>query len=158
MATTLRPLLIRTGREFFHDADKAEDVAQEVLMRLWVMRNRIEAGTSLKPLAVRMAKNVCISTWRHERHTVPIMEGKDVCNGNTEPPPDMDESDNAVMIRRIMARLTDRERRLMRMRNEERMEIGEIAAVTGLDARSVSVMLSRARRKIMELIKKGGDI
>lgn len=66
----LRPHLIKVGRDFFNDSDKAEDVVQEVLMRLWLIREKIASTGNLQSLATRMAKNVCISMWRHERHTI----------------------------------------------------------------------------------------
>ena len=158
MVSGLRPHLIKVGRNFFNDADKAEDVAQEVLMRLWVAREKITATDNLHPLATRMAKNVCISMWRHERHTVTEEYNKERENIIIAPDTEMEDRDNAQILQQAMERLTAGERRLMAMRAEEGMEIDRIAAVTGITPRSASVMLSRARKKIMELLKKGGNL
>ena len=65
IAIELRPMLLDLGYRFFADKSKAEDVVQEVLMRLWVMRNRLGPDDNIKALSVRMAKNVCVSQWRH---------------------------------------------------------------------------------------------
>ncbi len=158
MVSELRPHLTKVGRNFFNDADKAEDVAQEVLMRLWVAREKITATDNLHPLATRIAKNVCISIWRHERHTLTKEYDKEKENIATAPDTEMEDRDNAQLLRQAMERLTKGERRLMAMRNEEGMEIDRIAAVTGITPRSASVILSRARKKIIELLKKGGNI
>ncbi len=157
IAKELRPCLIKVGRDFFNDVDKAEDVAQEVLMRLWVARERIAFADNLRPLAIRMAKNVCISMWRHERY---IVTGEyDRERGPTiVVDTEIEDRDNVQLLQHAMEQLTAGEQRLMAMRTEEGMEISHIAAVAGITPRSVSVILSRARKKIIELLKKGGNL
>ena len=63
----LRPRLKDIGRQFFGDEEMAEDIAQETLMRLWLLRDRIDPQTDIKPLVVRMAKNLCVSEWRKQK-------------------------------------------------------------------------------------------
>ena len=62
IAQQLRPKLLNIGRQFFNDEDCAEDIAQETLMRLWLLRERIEQQIGIVPLAIRMAKNITISS------------------------------------------------------------------------------------------------
>lgn len=158
IAKELRPCLVGIGLNFFGDADKAEDVAQEVLLRLWLLRERIDFTVPVRPLAVRMAKNVCISMWRHDSHTSPEATGKDIADTVTVSPPEMEDSDNTRLLHCAMEGLTAAERRLMRLRNEEGLDIQQISAITGIAPRSVSVMLSRARHKILNMLKKGGHL
>ena len=47
IAQQLRPQLLNIGRQFFNDEDCAEDIAQETLMRLWLLRERIEQQLGL---------------------------------------------------------------------------------------------------------------
>ena len=61
IARKLRPLLQSIGHRFFADPSRADDVAQEVLMRLWLMRERVNVEQGVEPLAVRMAKNYCVN-------------------------------------------------------------------------------------------------
>lgn len=67
IAKTLRPELLAVGRDFFADQDTAEDVAQDVLIRLWQMRQRIGDIKDIRQFALRMAKNACIDEWRIRR-------------------------------------------------------------------------------------------
>lgn len=67
MVSRLRPRLKDIGRQFFGNEDMAEDIAQETLMRLWMLRERIKAQMDIEPLAVRMAKNLCVSEWRKQK-------------------------------------------------------------------------------------------
>ena len=66
IAEKLRLRLVKVGREFFADDDKAEDIAQEILTRLWIMRDRVNVQLGVEALAVRMAKNLCVSEWRRQ--------------------------------------------------------------------------------------------
>ena len=71
IATGLRPQLLRVGYDFFGNNEKAEDVAQEVLMRLYVNLDDIEEDYIL-PMAIRIAKNYCVSEWRKEKRFVTL--------------------------------------------------------------------------------------
>ena len=39
-------------------ADNAEDLVQEVMLRLWNMRSRLDSGDKLKSLAMTMTRNL----------------------------------------------------------------------------------------------------
>ena len=155
IAVKLRLRLLKVGRDFFADDDKSEDIAQEVLMRLWVMRGRINVELGVEALAVRMAKNLCVSEWRRQsaHRSVPIDERMAV---DDRPTAKVEISDNEAVLKRALSQLTRSEQRLYLMRHEADMDIGQISPATGLGARSVRAMLSAARRKLFETIKRGG--
>ena len=79
IARKLRPRLFSIGREFFGDSDTAEDIAQETLMRLWVMRGRVAADTGVEALVVRMARNVCVSEWRRRKVRLALRRTRGLC-------------------------------------------------------------------------------
>ena len=69
-AQRIRPRLIELGRSFFGSEAQAEDAAQEALVRLWVLRDRVNDSTYAESLLVRMMKNICVSMWReHHQQT-----------------------------------------------------------------------------------------
>jgi len=157
IARTLRPLLFSVGREFFRNDSMADDVAQEALTRLWLVHGRIDIKNNIEALAVRMAKNICVSEWRRQkvRRTIGISENMKVTD-NTQT--GMYNRDNHMILDKAVSRLSATEQQLYRMRHEAGMEISQIAAVTGIQPRSISAMLSTARRKLLEMIKRQGGI
>jgi len=152
----LRPRLTDIGRQFFGNEEMAEDIAQETLMRLWMLRERIEWQTDIEPLAVRMAKNLCVSEWRKQK----------VRQGNVLPADSTTHEDiqrnvelkeEIARLQKAISQLKPTEQRLFCMRHEAEMDIQQISAVTGIGVRSVSAMLSTAKRKLLEILNpKGG--
>ena len=156
IVSELRPRLKDIGRQFFGDEEMAEDIAQETLMRLWLLRDRIDPQTDIKPLVVRMAKNLCVSEWRKQKVRqenalqVEVTAHEDI-HRNVE------LKEEIVLLQKAVSQLKPAEQRLFRMRHEAEMDIQQISAVTGIGVRSVSAMLSTAKRKLLEILNpKGG--
>jgi RNA polymerase sigma factor (sigma-70 family) len=152
----LRPRLKDIGRQFFGNEDMAEDIAQETLMRLWMLRERIEPQTDIEPLAIRMAKNLCVSEWRKQKvrqgnaQQVKLIAREDVHR-------DVEMKEEVARLQKAVGQLKPVEQRLFRMRHEAEMDIQQISTVTGIGVRSVSAMLSNAKRKLLEILNpKGG--
>ena len=151
----LRPRLKDIGRQFFGDEDTAEDIAQETLMRLWMLRDRIDAQTGIEPLAVRMAKNLCVSEWRKQKVRQDTL--RVACNAHEDIHHNVELKDEIARLRQAVSQLKPAEQRLFRMRHEAEMDIQQISAATGIGVRSISAMLSTAKRKLLELLNpKGG--
>ena len=157
IATELRSRLKTIGRQFFCDDDAAEDIAQETLMRLWMLRHRIDEQKGIESLAVRMAKNLCVSEWRKQK----VRQGKDL---EVELPAlediqhDMELKEEIKRLYQAVSQLKPAEQRLFRMRHEAEMDIQQISAMTGIGARSISAILSTAKRKLQEILTKKGGI
>ena len=159
IAQQLRPLLLHIGQQFFGNSDNAEDIAQETLMRLWQLRDRIEQKVELEPLAIRMAKNLCISEWRRRqvRNSVSLSKQEAITNETISR--QLEANEAIAQLRSALTRLKPTEQRLFRMRHELEMDITEISAVTGIAPRSVSAMLSTAKRRLSEILNsKGGQL
>ncbi len=158
IAIVLRPRLISVGQKFFTNDDMAEDVAQEVLTRLWVLRSKIDMRQGVDAFAIRMAKNICISEWRRQKLHKLVDINESLIIQDYSPVLQIENSDNEKSLRKAIGRLSKPEQRLFRMRHELDMDIQQIAVVTGIQPRSISAMLSGARKKIMEILKKGGNL
>lgn len=159
IAQQLRPLLLHIGQQFFGNSNNAEDIAQETLMRLWQLRDHIEQKVELEPLAIRMAKNLCISEWRRRqvRNSVSLSKQEAITNETISR--QLEANEAIAQLRSALTRLKPTEQRLFRMRHELEMDITEISAVTGIAPRSVSAMLSTAKRKLSEILNpKGGQL
>lgn len=153
IAQRMRPQLIEMASSFLGSEAQAEDVAQESLIRLWLLRKRVgDTAHDAEALLVRMTKNICVDTWRRQQLEKTLVSGS-ILAPNTQP---MADDDNTRMLQIAISHLPPSEQRLFRMRQELDMDIQQIAAITGIHPRSVSAIISSARKKIIEQLKKGG--
>ena len=146
---------MKLGYSFFSGQEMAADAAQEALLRLWLLREQVADSSHAEALLIRITKNVCVSEWRRKQKMgfMPSLETGNILAEEMQP---MADDDNAQQLASAIQSLTPTEQRLFRMRHELEMDIPQISAVTGLLPRSVSQVVSVARRKIMEKLKKGG--
>lgn len=149
-----RPVLMKLAAGFLHDEAEAEDAVQESLLRLWLLRERLVSPQEFAPLAVRITKNVCISLWREKQKqpTVPLEAIASL--ENISPPGGIEEKENAQRLRQAIDALPPSERRIFLLWQQD-MSIQEIATITGIKPRTVSSMLSLARKKIYSKLKTG---
>ena len=155
VVSRLRPQLLALALQFNADRDAAEDAVQEALMRLWTAWERLAEEEDAERLAVRLTKHACIDAFRQsqQQQTVTLKD-----NAATTSEDAMHETELQQALERAVAALSPSERRLWTLFAEAQMSSAQIAAATGISVRSVSSMLSTARRHIVESLKKGGAL
>ena len=161
----LRPLALNIGRHFFGNAEDAEDVAQDVMLRLWAARNHIDLARPLEALVTRVAKNVCVDIWRKRQElrncelqdslAHDSQEGGGVATeGSSSPQALLEEREDAVWLEHRLRALPEYLRRVLRMRQEEGLTAQQIADIIGTDPRSVQTLISKARKQLMNDLKR----
>jgi len=130
------------------DAD-AEDVAQEVMLKLWTMRDQLAAYRNVEALAVQIGKNICINKLKARKHT-----SEHAFDHMQEPSPtpeqQLEAADSMATVARIIDRLPETQRMVIRLRDIEGYQPAEIAGIMGCEESAVRVNLSRARKKVKE--------
>lgn len=133
--------------------DIADDVAQDTLLRLWTMREKLDAYSSIEALTMVIARNRAIDLMR-EAVTHTGLDG--IERQELYPAPDeaVTTSETAAEIDTIMSSLPSVQQAVLRMRHVEGMEIEEIARTIGSKPGAIRTALSRARQNVKELFLK----
>ncbi len=157
IAQWLRPQMMRVAMDFFHHREEAEDVVQEVLIRLW-QRERTYATAKqeeLTALAIKATKNLCVSMWRKQklRQGVPIEDYLAGVSSDEQADKALLTTEQAQIIDTAIGQLSRSEQRLIRLKQHEDLSSDEIALLTGIPTRSVRTMLSSARRNLLKLLR-----
>ena len=160
LAPVLRRKAKNIGENFFSSSEDAEDVAQETMIRLWKAWKTLSSPSDAERLAVRIAKHECVNVWRSRQrrpHTslVASQENSHPAFGESQA---LEEHELTEALKRAANSLSRSEQRLWRMFAEAQMDTREIAIATGINARTVSSVLSHARRHIYNVLKEGGYI
>ena len=132
---------------------EADDIVQDALVTLWQLAEKGYPIRDAEALAVKITKTRCVERYRRQHIRFEPLSDQPVPGGFSATA-DTDETDIDTIRNIVQRDLTDRERKLVALRNEQDMSLDEIAAVTGRPKGSIKVALSTARKKMMEQWKK----
>lgn len=126
--------------------DNAEDLVQEVMLRLWDMRQNIQAEDNLKALAITIMRNKFYDQCRHEERNFTTDKVMEVPIEDRR----AEQRDEVNLIKQIVAQLPPLQQQIFRMKEIEGYTADEIMQITGCTADNLRKNLSRARLKIRE--------
>lgn len=141
---------------FLKSREEAEDAVQEVFMRLWNKREKLDEYESVEALAITTVKNYCIDQLRKVR-TIAIEENINQVAGYREeqsPQEHLEKIESAEILYSIIGRLPDIYKEIIMKREIEGQSYEEIALSTSQNINTLRVNLSRARKMIREEYKK----
>ena len=145
----LREKVCRLAVRMLRNHEDAEDTAQEVMLKLWMMRGQLADYRSVEALSIQISKNICINKLRARKHSA-----DDAFESMPEPMPEPDRqletTDSMATVARIIDHLSGTQRMVIRLRDIEGLPPAEIAEIMGCDESTVRVNLSRARKRVKE--------
>lgn len=148
----LRGKLQNYARKLCDDPLDAEDAVQEVFIKLWNLRNKLEEYRSTEALAMSITHNLCMDMWRSKKPPETTLD-KVQMQDNKESMPDkrLEEKDAYDMMKNIIDSLPSLQRTIIYMKDVEGYETEEIGEITGCAPEAIRSNLSRARKRAREL-------
>lgn len=158
IAKDIRPSLIDIAIRLLGDADEAEDIVQDALLRVWMTiddshnNDSSSKSVNISGFAKVVVHNLCIDFIRKQKEII--------CIDNVEIADYIHpETCKEAIIKDMMdciCQLPTAQQTVLRLRHIEGMEMKEIAALLGTSEQAIRQSLSRARRKLLLQITKGG--
>ena len=145
----MRRRLMDEARRFLRNQDEAEDTVQDVVLKLWMMRDRLGDYRSVEAMAVVITRHLCLSRKRDYGKCLDLQALKETTDSGS-PELLLIGRETEGRLLELIDSLPDRQQAILRMKHVDGMETDEIAALTGMTADSVRQNLSRARRNIMK--------
>lgn len=131
--------------------DEAEDIAQDVMLRLWQMHDELDQYEKPEALVALMARRLLRN---HQRRRRPELLDEAIVVSLSSTPQDMLEmKEDDTWLDQRLQQLPTTQRTLIYMRQVERRSHEEIARLLGIETTSVSTLLARARRTLLEEIR-----
>lgn len=150
-----RSKMLRVATDFFHDEENAEDIVQEVYERM--LRRGWHEGDDLEALLIRATKNLCVSVWRRQKlRETERLENIPEPMGHLTADMPLLQQEQCMSLENAIRRLPLSEQRLIRMKSDD-LSLKEISEQTGIPKRSASAMLSTARKRLMDILKRRND-
>lgn len=145
----IRPKLYLLAFRYVQNEEDAEDVTQDVLLKLWSIRQTLEEYRSVEALAMIITKHVCLNRLRGNKYLETGMEETEKMEAPDSPEESLIEQEEYDRLMKIMNQLPDIQQATLRMKHIDGLEVEEIARITGTKEVTVRTNLSRARKKIM---------
>jgi RNA polymerase sigma-70 factor (ECF subfamily) len=150
LAKTLRPLLLVRAKRMLPN-DEAEDMVQDTLCKLWLIRQRLGSYQSKEALAYTIQRNLILNHIRNNHlPTLSIDENPEAYALKEETRSTDEEEKKLQQLQFLISELPDTQQTILRMKHIDGLEIEEIMRITGCSYDAVRANLSRARRKIRD--------
>ncbi len=150
--------LYRFASRLLNDSHEAEDIVQDIFVKLWNMRNKMDEIQNLNAFTFRMTRNLCLDKLRARR--VRFFDDPSTA-GFPEPeisgpnPEDQAElKDTVSKVHMIMNTLPELQKSVIHLRDVEEYSYEEISEMMNMEINAVRVTLSRARRTVRETLSK----
>ena len=148
-ATAWRTLAYDTGLAHGADPDEAEDVAQDTLLKLWALRDELDRYQSVTGLTRVIARNLTIDLHRNRR-TVRLDDAPSHLSlADKMADSNIISREEERLLNRRLAQLPPRQHQVLVMRQVEHRSYEEIATLLGIETSSAKVLLSRARKWLL---------
>lgn len=154
-----RKIILPEGRRLYalafrylNNREEAEDIVQEVMMKLWAARNQQIAFDSPAAWCTTVTRNTCLDLLRknrrisHEELSDEIMI-PETGNSNMK---NTDDREAVKIISRIVSRMKEPYRSAVILRDMEGYSYEETAEVMQTNINALRTVLSRARKSIRE--------
>ena len=150
--------LHRFASSIIKDVHEAEDIVQEIFLKLWKLKDKLEQIDNIDAFAFRMTRNLCLDRIKAKKpqlydNPVEAGFGEEVAHV-----PDPEEQvimrDAINQVRSAMDRLPEQQKTIIHLRDIEGYEYEEIADMLEMEVNNIRVTVSRARKTIRESISK----
>ena len=167
LVESYQPRLLRVLKHIVGSDAVAEDLVQDVFLRVWRARKNYSPTAKFSTWLFHIAHNVASNSLRvrkrKKEYQVSSNEAVDSANFSLEqlamastgvmPVRKLDKAERAEMVRTAVEALNDRQRMALLLSKFEGLSYQEIADAMGLSIQAVKSLLSRARVNLKNLLQ-----
>jgi RNA polymerase sigma-70 factor (ECF subfamily) len=147
----LREKIGGLAKKLLDNAADADDVVQEVMMKLWDRRQQLDDCRNVEAFVMTMTHHTCIDMVRMRKYAMSQSEDIQIADMENSAEKLFELKDEVEIIRHIIETLPELQRITIRMKDVEGYENKEIAEITGSNVEVVRSNLSRARKKVRDI-------
>lgn len=147
------PFLCMYATQLLKDPSAAEEIVQELFVRLWEKRKDINIETSVKNYLFRAVKNHCLN---HVRHSKIKDEYFRIIQSEQNIFSEEDFESQTELMQKIdesIASLPEKRREIFRLSRQEGLKYKEIAAKLNVSIKTVETQMGFAIKSLREMLK-----
>lgn len=142
--------MFRLAESILHDSEAAMDAVQDLNLKLWEKRTQLSGIENFRAFVYKSMRNLCLDKLRTNKKYMDFPS--DMASDETDPHAYTENRDMVLKVKFCIDRLPELQGTTIRMRDIDGLEIAEIAIVLSITENAVTANLSRARKKVREMI------
>ncbi|MDH6312254.1 RNA polymerase sigma-70 factor (ECF subfamily) [Parabacteroides sp. PFB2-10] len=153
----LKQKLFRKALYITESETEAEDVVQDVMMRLWDKRTEWPHIENIEVYSMVLTRNMAVDKIRQansQGNRVDMTLANYLASESLHPLERLEKTDEKTLVWSAIRMLPERQQELIRLREVEELSYQEIAQQMNLTESQVKTNLFRARQKIKEIYLK----
>ena len=151
----LKDQLLRVAFSIVRQAEEAEDIVQEVMLKVWDKRNDWLNLNSCEGYCIVMTRNMSIDFIRRKKSPLlSLDEAQSVSAKEANPLEKMSRKETMTSIQQAMQTLPEKQLLSLQLREVEGKSYSEIAATLNMTAEQVKTNIHRARTGLRRLLIK----
>ncbi|MCH4148483.1 MAG: sigma-70 family RNA polymerase sigma factor [Prevotella sp.] len=149
----LRAMAVAKCLSMGFNREDAYDITQEAMIRLWQIHDTIEPENPLDALVKTIVRRLSLNYLRHPKCS-PMAENMQIFPADDNPALDLEQKENEEWLTERLEELPDTQHAILYMRQVEGRKNKEIATLLGIQESSVSTLLARARKSLLDEIRR----
>lgn len=144
------PPLVTYLTRLMNNQSEAEEIAQEVFVRVWQKADDYKPSFRASTWLHRIGHNLAIDQLRRRKHSAEIDTKIDAAPASEQPSTLVERKQRATSLQAALDALPLRQKTAMLLKYEQDFANPEIASVLGLSVDAVESLLSRAKRQLTD--------
>ena len=146
--------VFRLAKRLLVSTEEAEDATQEVLVKLWAQKEKLNEYKSVEALSMTMTKNYCLDQLKSKRADNLKIVHNNYSDREASLQQKAEDQDSWNWVNKVINQLPEQQKLIIQMRDIEQYEFSEIAEVLKINEATIREALSRARKTIREFMSK----
>jgi RNA polymerase sigma-70 factor (ECF subfamily) len=146
----LKDKVYRLAKRLLVSTDEAEDATQEMYLKFWNNKEKLDQYKNIEAFAMTMTKNYCLDQLKAKRSGNLKLVHSNYKDKDISLDKDLELKDSVSKVHELIEKLPEKQKLVIQLRDVENYEYEEIGKILDLQPTAVRVTLSRARKKIRE--------
>jgi RNA polymerase sigma-70 factor (ECF subfamily) len=146
--------VFRLAKRLLVSREEAEDATQEVLLKLWSNKAKMQDYKNVEAFSMTMTKNFCLDKLKSKQAQNLKLVHSNYQDHKVSLQKQLELNDSVDWVSKIIEELPEQQKMVIQLRDIEQYDFEEICKMLDMNATAVRVALSRARKTIREKLTK----
>jgi RNA polymerase sigma factor (sigma-70 family) len=146
--------VFRLAKRLLVSREEAEDATQEVLLKLWSNKAKMEDYKNVEAFSMTMTKNFCLDKLKSKQAQNLKLVHSNYQDHKVSLQKQLELNDSLDWVSKIIEDLPEQQKIVVQLRDIEQYDFDDICKMLDMKPTAVRVTLSRARKIIREKLTK----